>query len=151
MNSKHLSLIISLALGAASLDAAASGYRFGSQSVSAQGSAESNGAEAADPSTIFANPAGLSRLEGRQIMGGITAVVPHSAFQDSGSTRFTRGPTGGQASQDSFAPGVVAAPSLYYSQKIDDRWTAGIGVFVPYGTKLDYDWNWGAPHEITNI
>jgi long-chain fatty acid transport protein len=151
MNRKHLSLIISLALGAASLDAAASGYRFGSQSVSAQGSAESNGAEAADPSTIFANPAGLSRLEGRQIMGGITAVVPHSAFQDSGSTRFTRGPTGGQASQDSFAPGVVAAPSLYYSQKIDDRWTAGIGVFVPYGTKLDYDWNWSGRYALTNI
>ena len=97
MNPKHISLMIALALGAASLDAAASGYRFGSQSVSAQGTAESNGAEAADASTIFANPAGLSRLEGRQFMGGVTALVPHSTFQDSVSTRFTRGPTGGAA------------------------------------------------------
>ena len=40
----------------------ASGYHFGSQSVAAQGSAHANGAEAADPSTIFYNPAGLARL-----------------------------------------------------------------------------------------
>lgn len=151
MNPKQLSLIIALALGAASMNAGASGYRFGSQSVSAQGTAESNGAEAADASTIFANPAGLSRLEGRQFMGGVTAVLPHSTFQDSGSTRFTRTPTGGKTSQDDYAPEVVAAPSLYYSQKIDDRWTAGVGVFVPYGTKLDYDWDWSGRYALTNI
>jgi long-chain fatty acid transport protein len=151
MNPKYLSLMVALALGAASMNAGASGYRFGSQSVSAQGTAESNGAEAADASTIFANPAGLSRLEGRQFMGGVTALVPHSTFQDSGSTRFTRGPSGGQQSQDDYAPEVVAAPSLYYSQKIDDRWTAGVGVFVPYGTKLDYDWNWSGRYALTNI
>nr|WP_314545890.1 OmpP1/FadL family transporter [uncultured Massilia sp.] len=151
MNPKQLSLIIALALGAASMNAGASGYRFGSQSVSAQGTAESNGAEAADASTIFANPAGLSRLEGRQFMGGVTALVPHSTFQDSGSTRFTRTPAGGKTSQDDYAPEVVAAPSLYYSQKIDDRWTAGVGVFVPYGTKLDYDWNWSGRYALTNI
>jgi long-chain fatty acid transport protein len=150
MNKKHLSLLVALALGA-SLDATASGYRFGSQSVSAQGTAEANGAEANDASTIFANPAGLSRLEGRQIMGGITAVVPHSTFQDAGSTRFTKTSTGGLASQDDYAPSVVAGPSLYYSQKIDNQWTAGVGVFVPYGTKLDYDNNWSGRYSLTNI
>jgi long-chain fatty acid transport protein len=119
--------------------------------VSAQGTAEANGAEAADASTIFANPAGLSRLDGKQIIGGLTAVVPHSSYQDAGSTRFTRTPTGGQSSQDDFAPGVVAAPLLYYSQKIDGQWSAGLGVFVPYGTKLDYDSNWAGRYSLTNI
>ncbi|WP_413674156.1 OmpP1/FadL family transporter [Massilia cellulosiltytica] len=150
MNQKHLTLLVALALGA-SLDATASGYRFGSQSVSAQGTAEANGAEAADASTIFANPAGLSRLEGRQIVGGVTAVVPHSTFQDAGSTRFTKTSTGGVKSQDDYAPSVVAAPTLYYSQKIDSQWTAGVGVFVPYGTKLDYDDNWSGRYSLTNI
>ena len=42
----------------------ASGYHFGSQSVSAQGTAHANGAEAADPSVIFYNPAGLARRVG---------------------------------------------------------------------------------------
>ena len=132
MNQKHLTLLVALALGA-SLDATASGYRFGSQNVSSQGTAEANGAEALDASTIFANPAGLSRLEGRQIVGGVTAVVPHSTFEDAGSTRFTKASTGGVKSQDDYAPGVVAAPTLYYSQKIDSQWTAGVGVFVESG------------------
>jgi long-chain fatty acid transport protein len=151
LKQKHLHLMIVVALGCVSMTANASGYRFGSQSVSAQGTAEANGAEAADASTIFANPAGLSRLEGRQIVGGVTAVVPHSSFQDGGSTRFTRTPTGGAASQDDYVPSVVAGPSLYYSQKIDSQWSAGVGVFVPYGTKLDYDSNWTGRYSLTNI
>lgn len=60
MKPKLLSFTMAAALGAASLSAHASGYRFGSQSVSAQGTAEANGAEAADASTVYANPAGLT-------------------------------------------------------------------------------------------
>jgi long-chain fatty acid transport protein len=151
LNPKYLSLIIAAALSAASLSANASGYRFGSQSVSAQGTAESNGAEAADVSTIFYNPAGLTRLDGTQIQGGVTAVVPHSSYVDSGSKHFIGTPTGGLTSTDDYAPGVVAAPSLYASKKLNDQWTAGLGVFVPYGTKLDYDYNWSGRYALTNV
>jgi long-chain fatty acid transport protein len=151
MNQKFLSLAVAAALAAVSATAAASGYRFGSQSVASQGTAEANGAEAADASTIFANPAGLSRLQGQQFAGGITAVVPHSTFNDAGSRRFTGAATGGQASQDSYAPDVVAAPSLYYSRQLNSQWTAGLGLFVPYGTKLDYDNNWSGRYALTNI
>jgi long-chain fatty acid transport protein len=151
VNKKYLTLIITAAMATVSATAGASGYRFGSQSVSSQGTAEANGAEAADASTIFANPAGLSRLEGRQIMGGVTGVVPHSTYADSGSTRFTGTSTGGQRLQDDYAPKAVAAPSLYYSQKINDRLTAGFGMFVPYGANLSYDWNWAGRYALTDI
>ncbi len=143
--------MIALALAGACATAGASGYRFGSQSISAQGTAEANGAEAADASTVFANPAGLSRLEGRQFSGGVTALVPHSTYQDAGSTRFTGGPTGGKASQDDYAPSAVAAPSLYYSHQIDNRWTAGFGAFVPFGTDLSYDRDWAGRYSLTEI
>eukprot|EP01030_Chromulinospumella_sphaerica_P023643 gene23643-23680_t len=86
MQHKTLSLMIAVALGAMSVGAQASGYRFGSQSVAAQGTAEANGAEANDATTIFANPAGLSRLDGMQMSVGATVVVPHSTFKDAGST-----------------------------------------------------------------
>jgi long-chain fatty acid transport protein len=151
VNKKYLTLIITAALAAVSATAGASGYRFGSQSVSSQGTAEANGAEAADASTIFANPAGLSRLEGRQIMGGVTGLVPHSTYADSGSTRFTGTSTGGQKLQDDYAPTAVAAPSLYYSQKINSQWTAGFGMFVPYGANLSYDWDWSGRYALTNM
>ncbi|QBE62428.1 OmpP1/FadL family transporter [Pseudoduganella lutea] len=151
MNKKYLTLIIAAAVATVSATAGASGYRFGSQSVSSQGTAEANGAEAADASTIFANPAGLSRLEGRQLMTGVTGLVPHSTYSDSGSTRFTRTSTGGQKLQDEYAPTAVAAPSLYYSQKINDQLTAGFGMFVPYGANLSYDWDWAGRYALTDM
>ncbi len=151
MNPKYLSLMVAAALSAAAMNANASGYRFGSQSVSGQGTADSNTAEAADASTIFANPAGLSRLEGTQFSGGITAVVPHSTYDDQGSQRYKVGPTGGLAHQDDYAPSVVAAPSLYISHKLNDQWAVGFGTFVPYGAKLDYDNNWAGRYALTNI
>lgn len=151
MNPKYLALMVAAALSATSFTAHASGYRFGSQSVSAQGTADANGAEAADASTIFANPAGLTRLEGTQFVGGITAVVPHSEYTDAGSKRFTGHPTGGVTTLDDYAPNVVAAPSLYVSKKLNDRWTVGLGTFVPYGAKLSYDYGWAGRFALTNI
>ena len=151
MNPKILSLMVAAALSAAAMNANASGYRFGSQSVSGQGTADSNTAEAADASTIFANPAGLTRLDGMNFTGGITAVIPHSKYTDGGSTRFTGTSTGGASTQDSFAPNAVAAPNLYASKKLSDQWFVGMGVFVPYGAKLDYDNNWSGRYALTNI
>lgn len=151
MNPKFLTLTIAAALGAVSLSSHASGYRFGSQSVSAQSTAEANSAEAADASTVYANPAGLTYLDGTQIAVGVTAVVPHSSFSDTGSRRFTGTSSGGLTTQDSYTPGMVAAPSLYVSKKISDQWVAGFGLFVPYGTKLDYDNNWSGRYALTNV
>ena len=150
MQRKILPLVIAAAVGALSFNAHASGYRFGSQSVSAQGTADASGAEANDPSTIFYNPAGLSRLEGTQISAGATFVVPHSTYNDTGSTRFVGTPTGGGNPSD-YVPSVKTAPSIYASKKINDQWTAGIGLFVPYGSKLDYGDTWAGRYALTDV
>ena len=149
MKHKYLPLLIAVACAGFASTAQASGYRFGSQSVSAQGAADASGAEAADASTIFYNPAGLSRLEGTQFVGGGTLVVPHSTFQDKGSFNFLRTPTGGTTKD--YVPDVVFAPAVYASKKIDEQWTVGMGLFVPYGAKLDYGNSWSGRYAITNI
>ncbi|MFA9217282.1 MAG: OmpP1/FadL family transporter [Sphingomonadaceae bacterium] len=133
-----------------SVNALASGYRFGSQSVAAQGSADANAAEANDASTIFYNPAGLSRLDGTQIQAGATVVIPHSTFNDTGSTRFTGTKTGGTAAAD-YAPNSVTAPSFYASKKLNDQWSVGLGMFVPYGAKIDYGTSWTGRYALANI
>ncbi|WP_047250214.1 OmpP1/FadL family transporter [Chromobacterium subtsugae] len=153
MKLKHLSLsvmIMGTALGLASTQAAASGYQFGSQSVSGQGSAHANGAEANDPSTIFSNPAGLTRLDGTQFSTGVTLVVPHSEYTDNGSKNVLGQPTGGD-NGGTFAPKAVAAPTFYLSSKINDKLTAGIGMYVPYGAKLDYGFNWAGRYALKSI
>lgn len=147
---RHLPLLVAAALAALAGGAQASGYRFGSQSVSGQGYADANGAEAADASTIFYNPAGMVRLDGTQMTLGATVLVPHSSYTDSGSTRFTGTPAGGTAAHD-FAPDSVTAPSLYVSKRLNDQWTAGLGVFVPYGVKLDYGDSWTGRYSLTHM
>lgn len=149
MKHKYLPLLIAVACAGFASTAQASGYRFGSQSVSAQGTADASGAEAADASTIFYNPAGLSRLEGTQFVGGGTIVVPHSTYQDTGSKTFTgRDPRG---TTKDYAPDAVFAPALYASKKVNDQWSVGMGLFVPYGAKLDYGNDWSGRYAITNI
>lgn len=151
MKHKYLPLLIVAAFAGISSTAQASGYRFGSQSVSAQGTADASGAEAADASTIFYNPAGLSRLEGTQFVGGGTIVVPHSTYTDSGSKPFFPGNRAPYTETKDYAPDAVVAPALYASKKINDQWTVGAGLFVPYGAKLDYGNDWYGRYAITNI
>lgn len=59
----------------------ASGYHFGTQSVNAQGTANSSGAEAADASTIFYNPAGLSKLDSSQVSVNANIVLPSIRYE----------------------------------------------------------------------
>ena len=74
MKIKNLSLAIALMGGIPGV-ALASGYHFGSQSVSAQGTAFASAAEADDASTIFYNPAGMTYLaEGHNISAAGTAL-----------------------------------------------------------------------------
>lgn len=141
-----------LATGACALSAQtlASGYNFGSQSVSAQGTAHANGAEAADPTTIYYNPAGMSRLDGDQIAIGATAVLPHSTYSDTGSTTVRGTATHGGGSSG-FVPDYVVAPNLYMSHQVDNRIHVGLGIFVPYGAELDYGNTWAGRYALEKI
>lgn len=145
-----ISMLIASALVVMTMESQASGYRFGSQSVSAQSTADANGAEASDSSTIFYNPAGMVRLDGLQINLGATIVMPKSDYTDLGSTRFTGQPTGGNQAKD-YLPNAVVAPSFYLSQKLNEHWTAGLGLFVPYGAKLDFGRNWAGRYALTDM
>lgn len=152
MKKTSITLALTAALAAfASTNVHAAGYRFGSQSVASQGNADANAAEANDASVQFYNPAGLSRLNGTQIQVGGTVVAPHSSYTDEGSTRFTGTSTGGQNPSDRIVPKAVLAPSVYFSTQLNDRWTFGTGLYVPYGTKMDYGNQWAGRYALNKI
>lgn len=151
MKYKYLPLLVSAALGLIAAEANAAGYRFGSQSVAGQGNADANGAQADDASTVFYNPAGLTRLKGSQISAGATLVLPESSYTDSGSKRFTGTPSGGGAPKEDYVPHDVTAPSVYFSTPLTDKLTFGMGLFVPYGTKLNYGNNWAGRYALSDI
>ncbi|MBB4865570.1 long-chain fatty acid transport protein [Pseudomonas nitritireducens] len=129
--------------------ALASGYHFGSQSVSAQGTAHANGAEAADASTIFYNPAGMARLPGTQVTGGLTILLPKGEYKDDGSTDVFGNRTGeGDGDAGSYLPDAAAAPNFYFSHQVNDTINIGLGIFTPYGAKLDYEKDWSGRYGI---
>ncbi len=143
---KQSALIIGSALLAQS--AWASGYHFGTQSVSSQSTANSSAAEAANPSTIFYNPAGLTKLEGTQATINVNIVAPNVKYKDAeaqypevalpgGGTypqESIQGSTSGKITDD-----VVFAPHLYASYQLNDKFTLGLGTYVPFGSGTEYD------------
>lgn len=126
------------ALSALSAQAIASGYHFGAQSVSAVSTANSNEAEAADPSTIFHNPAGLTYLPGAQISGNLFLVAPSVKYRNAKGQYFvTHHPIQGKTS-GTISDSVVLVPQLYASYQINDRVSAGLGLYVPFASATEY-------------
>lgn len=116
----------------------ASGYHFGTQSVTAQSTANSAAAEAADASTLFTNPAGLSKLGGSEITAAANLVAPHikygkaeAQYRRTGAA--VEGETGGKITDD-----ITFAPHLYGAHKVNDGVAVGVGVYVPFASSTEY-------------
>ena len=141
---KHTRLFLALALTfPATLMAA--GYNVGTQSTSNQGVANSGAAAVFDASTIFTNPAGLTRLSGQHLTVVGTVVVPGVKFTDTGSTINIPGTSTNSPLQGNNGGSVVKTtlvPHLYYSNQLTKDLTFGVGAFVPFGSKTEYDENW---------
>jgi long-chain fatty acid transport protein len=119
----------------------AGGFALNEQSVKNLGNAFAGGSAAAeDASTIFFNPAGLTRLEDSSIVGAGFLIVPTLNFENQGSTVATGAPltggNGGDAGVDAFVPSFFAAWS------VSDNVKAGIGVSVPFGLSTKYNRDW---------
>ncbi len=118
----------------------ASGYHFGTQSASNQGVANSGAAQVMDASTIFYNPAGMSRLEGSQVSGVLNVIMPNGEYSNIKSTTVTGKPISGGNGGNFGA--TTAVPHLYGAYQINEKTTVGLGVFVPFGSHTDYDDGW---------
>lgn len=150
-------LLAALALLPLALSVEAAGYRFGTQSAAAEGTANANGAEAADASTLFANPAGITRLApGWNFSGVLDYLDAKARFTDAGSTISL--PGSGLAARPISTVGdtvdftkPVVVPHAYLSYKASDTLAYGLGVFVPWGTKLNYRPDWGGRYNLQKV
>ena len=117
--------------------AAASGYHFGTQSVGAQSTANAAAAEAADASTLFYNPAGLTHLDSKaEITGALNIVAPSLKYKDARATYYQGGNVQGKTSGK--VTKTTAAPHVYGAYKLNDRVTLGMGMYIPFGSKTNY-------------
>lgn len=129
------------ALLAMSGGAAASGFALIEQSASGLGNAYAGGAAGAeDASTVFFNPAGMSRLNGKQIVVAGHAIKPSAKFSDNGSIPAALQPSVGGTGGD--AGGMAFVPNAYFSMEINPKTRIGLGINAPFGLQTEYDSNW---------
>ena len=141
---KRESLPIALcALACFSTSAAAVGFALEHQSVSNMGYAFAGGAASAeDASTIFWNPAGMTRLSGRQAVLGMNAIYGSARFTNQGTTS-PAGPAFPITGGDGGNPvGLNWVPNLYYATDLGRDFKAGIGINSPFGLKTEYPSDW---------
>lgn len=174
--SRPRALSLAIALLATSTGAFAGGTDLPTIVASHQGTSNANGAEAADPSVMYYNPAGLARLK-----GGLQVSQGFSALLFTGKVKVDpAGTTGTAATNDdpttpgvdesvngngrqlttspnsdgpagSYWPRILGAGGLFASMPIDDMVTAGIGIFAPGGGNLNYKSNWAGAYQIDSI
>jgi long-chain fatty acid transport protein len=131
---------IAVALAALSGTAAASGFALIEQSASGLGNAYAGGAASAeDASTVFFNPAGMSRIPGKQIAVALHAIDLSAKFTDTGSTSATGRPLGTSGVN---AGNLAFVPNGYFTMEMNPQTRFGLGVNAPFGLKTDYPAGW---------
>lgn len=115
----------------------AQGVRFQPQSASAAGQGNAFSAQADDPSAIHYNPAGLSQVNGIQVLTG-TTLVGGSVNFTSPSGIDSRGDFGGSIANPPPSYSYVSANlrSLGWNRLSDV--TVGLGLTSPFGLKIRY-------------
>ncbi|HXJ49798.1 MAG TPA: OmpP1/FadL family transporter [Burkholderiales bacterium] len=144
MKKNVLALSVASALSIfAAQQARAAGFALYEQGISGMGNAYAGAAAVAeDATTVWWNPAGMSRLpKGMHASVGVAAIAPSWKFHDNGSTVGTasnpaKTGNGGDAGDTAYVP------SAFFAMDLNPVWNFGLGISVPFGLKTEYDPNW---------
>lgn len=104
------------------------------------GSAFAGGAaEASDATTVWWNPAGMTRLRRHNFVATGHLIAPTFDYSDRGSMDVAMMPlTGGDA--DGGLEAVL--PSAYVAYRLNRCWNVGLSVNTPYGLATEYPDDW---------
>ncbi len=94
-------------------------------------------ARADDASTVFKNPAGMSRLDGSQLQTGLQALYGSVTFSPDGNTAPLLGTDDGGN-----AVGWMPGASLFVVAPLGEKWRVGLGTLSYFGLAEDYNDNW---------
>ena len=105
---------------------------FGTPSMGTAGAGAQAWAD--DASTSFHNPAGLTRIDGREFMS--TGGILNSRVKFDLAASPVSGGSGGDAG------GWAPIGGLFYAHRLDERFAFGFNMFSISGAVLDYDNDW---------
>ena len=132
-----------VAMMGAARDSMASAFALYEQGASGMGNAYAGAAAAAeDATTVWWNPAGMSRLgAGKHFAIAAAAILPSTKFENTGSTTATLSNpalngNGGDAGKSAILP------SAFFVMNLTDRVNFGAAINTPFGLKTEYDSTW---------
>lgn len=127
----------------------AAGFQLLEQNASGIGNAYAGSAALADnASTVFYNPAGMTRLRDREYSFGVAAIKPSLHFSNNGSS-VPAGPAPALEGNGRDGGSLAFAPNAYLSWALSKDLYAGIGFGAPFGLMTKYQDNWlGAAQSI---
>lgn len=145
-------------------NASAGGFDLPTVVASHQGTSNANAAEAADPSVIYYNPAGLAKLSpGLKVSQGFTALLLSGKVEvdetaTTGTAPFNalngrplaNDPNLG-GDEGTFWPAVLGAGGFFASLPVSDMITVGLGVFAPAGGNLNFKSDWIGAYQIDAV
>jgi long-chain fatty acid transport protein len=137
-----LALSIASALSLIAADRAhGAGFALYEQGVSGLGNAYAGAAAVAeDASTVWWNPAGMSRLpKGKHFAVAGAAIAPSWKFSNNASVAALGQPLGGTGGD---AGDLTFVPSGFFAMDLNPQWSLGVGVSVPFGLATKYDPSW---------
>lgn len=127
-----LKLACTVAIVSSSTAAFANGLALNEQSASGAGTAYAGRSSSAlDASTIYGNPAGLTKLRRSEVSGGFAVLSISDDISD--PTSNAQGTNKGDSAPTPFLP------FAYLSTPLDDRLSVGLGFYVPFGLVNDYE------------
>jgi long-chain fatty acid transport protein len=136
--------LLAISIAGASSITQASSFALIEQNASGQGVAYAGAAAVGeDASTIYFNPAAMTRLSGKQIVVAGHIIKPDASFTNNGSTNFLgAGPDSELSGPNSDTGDAAFVPNFYYSAELDNGVYVGVGVNVPFGLSTEYDEGW---------
>lgn len=125
----------------AASNAHASAFQLIEQNASGLGNGYAGSAAIAEnASTIFFNPAGMTRLPGLNISAGAAVISTTFRFANNGSSGPGGLPLGSNTGGN--AGSISAVPNAYVSWQASPNWFWGLGISAPFGLATKYDENW---------
>ena len=132
-NLRHAIVLAALSLPALARAGGLDLYEVGTSDLGFAGAGTAACAE--DASTVYANPAGMTRLSGNQLVVGGQMLYGKVEYELDGTGLLGAGDPGNVI-------GWLPGASLFYSHSLDERLKLGVGVYGNFGLTMDFGNNW---------
>ena len=131
---------LAAAIAGISAPASAAFFQIAENNASGIGNAFAGGAAIAeDASTVWYNPAGMTRFKSPQFVVAGHFIIPSFNANVNSASAITGSPISGGGGE---AGESALVPNLYYTHPITSSFSLGAGINAPFGLATEYDSTW---------